>query len=81
MGYLVNIKATMATLLAVALSVLILINSSVAQNPPVACINNGNACITGITVPANDVDEAFEAFYGIPYAQPPTGNLRFAVSN
>lgn len=35
----------------------------------------------GATVPATNVDDSFEAFYGIPYALPPIGNLRFAVSN
>lgn len=79
MGYLVNRSHTMATLLVVAVIISILINSSVTQDHPVACINS-NACINGTTIPSTDLDDAFEAFFGIPYAQPPTGNLRFAVS-
>lgn len=68
----------MATWLVVALSFVILINSAVCQNP-IVCTNNG--CIQGTTIPATNVDNSFEAFYAIPYAEPPVGDLRFAVSD
>lgn len=42
------------------------------ERNPTICIADG--CIQG------KVDETFEAFVGIPFAEPPLGNLRFAVS-
>lgn len=45
---------------------------------PIVCTRNG--CIEGIAQPGYQIDE-YEAFFGIPYAEPPVGDLRFAVSN
>lgn len=69
----------MAVWLVLAFSLLVILPVSHSENP-VVCVNNDNTCIEGVTVPATDADDAFEAFYGIPYAHPPTGILRFAVS-
>lgn len=44
---------------------------------PIVCTLNG--CIEGIAKTGYQTDE-FEAFFGIPYAEPPIGELRFAVS-
>lgn len=44
---------------------------------PIVCTKSG--CVEGIAKTGYQVDE-FEAFFGIPYAEPPIGNLRFAVS-
>lgn len=44
-----------------------------SEYSPTVCIADG--CIQG-----KAVDESFEAFLGIPFAEPPIGNLRFAVS-
>lgn len=67
----------MASWLVLAISFLILFRVAVSQNP-IVCINN--TCMEGTTVPETNVDDSFEAFYGIPYALPPIGHLRFAVS-
>lgn len=52
---------------------------TISANYPQARTRNG--VLRGTTV-AGDTpeDSAYEAFYGIPYAQPPVGPLRFAVS-
>lgn len=42
--------------------------------PPKVVLPDGTGTVTGINVP----QFGEEAFVGIPYAQPPTGNLRFA---
>ncbi|KAG4065486.1 hypothetical protein HA402_009047 [Bradysia odoriphaga] len=63
--------------LVLAFSLLIVLRASVAENP-IVCLNNDFTCVEGTTVPATDADDSFEAFYGIPYAHPPIGNLRFA---
>lgn len=47
------------------------------KHEPIVCIRNG--CVKGITLPSYQT-ESFEAFLGIPYAEPPIGKLRFAVS-
>lgn len=44
---------------------------------PIVCTQNG--CIEGVAQPGYQIDE-YEAFFGIPYAEPPVGDLRFAVS-
>lgn len=44
---------------------------------PVVCVANG--CIEGIAQTGYLI-ESFEAFLGVPYAEPPIGNLRFSVS-
>lgn len=44
---------------------------------PIVCTRNG--CIEGVAQPGYQIDE-YEAFFGIPYAEPPIGDLRFAVS-
>lgn len=70
----------MATWLVLALTFLTVLRASVSQNP-IVCINDRNTCMEGTTIPATDTDDSFQAFYGIPFALPPIGNLRFAVSN
>lgn len=44
---------------------------------PIVCTRNG--CIEGVAQPGYQINE-YEAFFGIPYAEPPIGDLRFAVS-
>lgn len=44
---------------------------------PIVCTYSG--CVEGIAKTGFQIDE-FEAFFGIPYAEPPVGDLRFAVS-
>lgn len=44
---------------------------------PIVCTQNG--CIEGVAQPGYQIAE-YEAFFGIPYAEPPVGDLRFAVS-
>lgn len=44
---------------------------------PIVCTQNG--CIEGVAQPGYQIEE-YEAFFGIPYAEPPVGDLRFAVS-
>lgn len=41
---------------------------------PTICISDG--CIQGKAM----LDESYEAFLGIPFAEPPLDNLRFSVS-
>lgn len=69
----------MATWLVLALSFLLALRASLSQNP-IVCINNNITCMVGVTIPATTIDDSFDAFYGIPFALPPIGNLRFAVS-
>lgn len=69
----------MATWLVLVFSFLIALRALVAQNP-IVCINDRTTCMEGTTIPATDTDDSFQAFYGIPFALPPIGNLRFAVS-
>lgn len=45
---------------------------------PIVCTENG--CIEGRATPGYQIEE-YESFFGIPYAEPPVGKLRFAVSN
>lgn len=47
------------------------------KQDPIVCIRNG--CLKGIKLPSYQT-ESFEAFMGIPYAEPPIRKLRFAVS-
>lgn len=44
---------------------------------PIVCIPDG--CIEGRAMNGYLIDE-FQAFFNIPYAEPPIGDLRFAVS-
>lgn len=46
-------------------------------NPLIVCIQQG--CLEGTTLPGYQV-HTYEAFLGIPYAEPPVHQLRFAVS-
>lgn len=45
---------------------------------PIVCTADG--CIEGRATPGFQIDE-YESFVAIPYAEPPVGKLRFAVSN
>lgn len=45
---------------------------------PIVCTEDG--CIEGRATPGYQIEE-YESFFGIPYAEPPVGKLRFAVSN
>lgn len=45
---------------------------------PIVCTQDG--CIEGRATPGYQIDE-YESFFGIPYAEPPVGKLRFAVCN
>lgn len=45
---------------------------------PIVCTEDG--CIEGRATPGYQIEE-YESFLGIPYAEPPVGKLRFAVSN
>lgn len=47
------------------------------NNPLMVCVQQG--CLEGTTLPGYQVD-TYEAFLGIPYAEPPVHQLRFAVS-
>lgn len=44
-------------------------------SPSVVCITDG--CVRGVVVPGNF--KPYTAWYGIPYAAPPVGSLRFKV--
>ena len=53
------------------------ISSGETKVEPRVCIENG--CIRGKKMKGYQT-ENFDAFFGIPYAEPPVGNLRFRVS-
>lgn len=44
---------------------------------PIVCTEDG--CIEGRATPGYQTEE-YESFFGIPYAEPPVGKLRFAAS-
>ncbi|GAB0088428.1 Carboxylic ester hydrolase [Sergentomyia squamirostris] len=46
------------------------------QASPVVCLEK-DQCVTG-TIMSGVSTKTFDAFYGIPYAKPPIGNLRFS---
>lgn len=48
--------------------------SASASSPPQVVLPDGTGTVTGVL----DVPNAQDAFLGIPFAQPPTGDLRFA---
>lgn len=52
------------------------------QIPPLdsspVCIDDG--CLQGKVEPDSKLRPSYEAWYGIPYASPPVGTLRFEVS-
>lgn len=50
---------------------------TLANPSPIVCISDG--CIEGQRTPGHQIDH-FESFFNIPYAQPPVGQLRFAVN-
>lgn len=64
---------------------LFLLAVSVTISIPIYCVpvseseHNLTVCIADGCIQGK-VDESFEAFIGIPFAEPPLGNLRFAVS-
>lgn len=45
---------------------------------PIVCTEDG--CVEGRATPGYQIDE-YESFFGIPYAEPPIGKLRFSVSH
>lgn len=45
---------------------------------PIVCTEDG--CIEGRATNGYQIEE-YESFFGIPYAEPPVGKLRFAVCN
>lgn len=65
-------------ILLIKLAVLFKIVLAVTEkDSPIVCYSDG--CVRGTTRPGYQSD-SYEAFLGIPYAAPPIGNLRFAVS-
>lgn len=49
-----------------------------SANSPEVCIDT-LGCLEGVYKP-NSEGEQYEAFYGVPFAKPPVGELRFKVS-
>uniref|UniRef100_A0A1B0DFL8 Carboxylic ester hydrolase n=1 Tax=Phlebotomus papatasi TaxID=29031 RepID=A0A1B0DFL8_PHLPP len=47
-----------------------------AYSPPLVCLQD-NQCVSGVTMNATKTRK-FDAFFGIPFAKPPVGDLRFA---
>lgn len=54
-------------------------DSSEEVFPKFPLVETSYGRLRGIQVPGKD-GVAYDAFYGIPFAQPPVGSLRFAVS-
>lgn len=54
--------------------------ASEGSNQPIVCFENDfNQCVRGTLLSSTDGEDPFEAFIGIPFAEPPIGDLRFAV--
>jgi hypothetical protein len=54
-----------------------ILSKSVYNEDPVVCFKNG--CVRGKSFTGNL--KPFEGFFGIPFALPPTNDLRFKVRN